>query len=111
MSSNLDSQEPLSTEVLGLDTEAPLTDVMEQAIAPYRLPFSFASRFGVLVSEDQGRLILSIKPDTTLDSLAEVRRFLGRPFTIRRIDDAEFEALLEVAYQRDTSETQQLINL
>lgn len=104
MSSNLESQEALDNESLG-----PESDEVEQANTPYRLPFSFASRFGVLVSEEDDSFLVSIKSDTPLECLTEVRRYLGRPFNLRRIDDTEFEALLEVAYQRDTSETQQLM--
>lgn len=110
MSKTLASQEALENESLGLGEESLLSEEIEQANTPYRLPFSFASRFGVLVSEDEENgLLVSIKSDTPLDCLTEARRYLGRPFSLRRIDDDQFEALLEVAYQRDTSETQQLM--
>ncbi len=76
----------------------------------YRLPFGFAKRFGVLVSKDEDdSFIVNIKPDTPFASLTEVRRFLGQPFTLVTLSEEEFESLLEVSYQRDSSETQQIM--
>ncbi|MCF2859599.1 type II secretion system ATPase GspE [Pseudoalteromonas sp. SMS1] len=77
--------------------------------AQLRLPFSFARREGVLLSDDPKGLKVFHKGTVSLDALLEVRRVAGASFCVEIIDEEKFELLLEAAYQRDSSETQQMM--
>ncbi|MFY8273796.1 type II secretion system ATPase GspE [Pseudoalteromonas sp. SSDWG2] len=79
------------------------------AQAPLRLPFAFARRFNVLLVENDERLVLYHANALVAEVLLEVRRFAGRGFHIEQLPEDKFELLLEAAYQRDSSETQQIM--
>jgi len=74
-----------------------------------RLPFSFAKRFGVLLQPHHDGWLLYVQPATPPQALLEVRRLLAQPFKVQQLDALAFEALLEAAYQRDSSEAQQIM--
>mgnify|MGYP005989348995 CR=1 FL=1 len=75
-----------------------------------RLPFGFAKRFGVfLVLEKNVKPSLLIKKNTSMDALLEMRRLLGFTPEFKIIPDDDFDIELEKAYQRNASETQQLM--
>ncbi len=74
-----------------------------------RIPFGFAQRFGILISYQQDKPRLLTKASTEMDALIEVRRFLGFVLPTFTIDDDEFDKELEQSYQRNASETQQLM--
>ncbi len=78
------------------------------AIATARLPFSFAKRFGVVVEQGEP-LILHCRAGISAAALKEVRRALGQPVTLQEHAASDFERLLTRAYQRDSSEAQQLM--
>jgi len=73
-----------------------------------RLPFSFVRRHGVLESGEvgsaDGSLRLLVRPGLQLAILQEVRRRLGRPLHIERVDADRFEEEMQHAYQSDDSE-------
>ncbi|WP_440589744.1 type II secretion system ATPase GspE [Pseudoalteromonas pernae] len=79
------------------------------AHAPLRLPFAFARRFQVLLVEKEELLVLYHAHDLVAHVLLEVRRFAGRGFKVERLAEDKFELLLEASYQRDSSETQQIM--
>ena len=74
-----------------------------------RLPFSFAKRFGVLLAQEASGYVLYCHGDIRSDTLLEVRRVAGNEFKIEALTDDKFELLLESVYQRDSSETQQIM--
>ncbi|MFC3034820.1 type II secretion system ATPase GspE [Pseudoalteromonas fenneropenaei] len=74
-----------------------------------RLPFAFAKRFGVLLSHDADALTVYTTGDVTPEALLEVRRVAGKAFKIEALPADRFELLLEASYQRDSSETQQMM--
>jgi general secretion pathway protein E len=75
-----------------------------------RLPFSFAKRFGVLVTtEAQLPRQVKIKGDVSLTVLSEVRRYLQTPISVERLAEEEFEAALSLAYEGNTGETMQMV--
>ncbi|WP_405054052.1 type II secretion system ATPase GspE [Thalassotalea nanhaiensis] len=76
---------------------------------PYQLPFGFAKRHSVLVELDDNDLIVHVTDTLNVDILLEVRRFLGRRFSVVNHSAEEFEQLLTIAYQRDSSEAQQMM--
>ena len=63
------------------------------------LPFGFARRFGVLWSVVDGRLTLSMRPDTPLSALSEAQRLSnGRAAAWQRLDAPLFAARLASVY-------------
>ena len=91
-------------------TDEALMEVSETvATAPLRLPFAFARRFQVLLVEHDDTLLLYHSHDLEPQVMLEVRRFAGRGFSVERLPEDKFELVLEAAYQRDSSETQQLM--
>ncbi len=75
------------------------------------LPFAFAKRHSVLISTDKnsGEYILHCLSHVNFDIILEVRRILKAPFHFDFIEPSAFELLLTQAYQRDSSEAQQMM--
>lgn len=76
---------------------------------PFQLPFGFAKRHSALVAIQENDLVLHATKSLTAEVLLEVRRFLGRSFIIVTHSAEEFEQLLTIEYQRDSSEAQQMM--
>ena len=74
-----------------------------------RLPFSYARRVGALLSKHKDNQIVYYRGELDVDVLLEVRRIAGHGFTLEQLEDDKFELLLEASYQRDSSETQQMM--
>lgn len=68
---------------------------------PVKRPsFSFAKRHGVMVDgADDDAVNVIARPDVSLSAAAELRRFLGRPVRLTRVDAAEFDRRLQLAYE------------
>ena len=78
------------------------------------LPFAFAKRFGLLICTDRpaseaGKAAVAYRTQPSLTTLAEVRRYAGRPLVLRAVGAEEFDALLSSTYSRDTSEARQMV--
>ena len=77
-----------------------------------RLPFAFARRFGVAITDtDLGpeRLELVSKGHPSLATLAEVKRHVRQRLLLRIVGDDEFEQLLTAAYAGDASGARQMV--
>ncbi|MBE0352244.1 type II secretion system ATPase GspE [Pseudoalteromonas lipolytica] len=74
-----------------------------------RLPFSYARRAGVLLSKNGDNWTVFYRGELDVTALLEVRRIAGRGFSLEQLLDDKFELLLEASYQRDSSETQQMM--
>ncbi|QLJ09820.1 type II secretion system ATPase GspE [Pseudoalteromonas sp. A41-2] len=74
-----------------------------------RLPFSYARRAGVLLSKNGDNWTVFYRGELDVTALLEVRRIAGRGFSLEQLPDDKFELLLEASYQRDSSETQQMM--
>lgn len=74
-----------------------------------RLPFSFAKKFGVVLSEVEQGWVLYHKADVASSTVLEVRRNLGQTFQLVLLDDDAFELKLTQVFQRDSSEARQLM--
>src|SRR5688572_21367552 len=75
------------------------------AAATKRPPFAFAKRHGVLVSQDLGDHIEVIcREGTSMQSAAEIRRFLGRPIKLQRVPPQQFDSLLQSSYEEGSGE-------
>jgi len=92
-------------------TNAEALDVMpEQETEHQRLPFGFAKRFGVMIShQEDEEPMLMVKAGIDMTALMEARRVIGRAMQVKQVSDNEFDLELEQAYQRNASETQQLM--
>ena len=64
------------------------------------IPFSFARRHGVLLEAvNNGVAQLLCLQNTPLVALAEIRRVLEMPVSLRRISDEEFDLILQQSYE------------
>jgi len=85
----------------------PAVSVAEDSeiVADRRLPFSFVRRHGVLEAGwIDGRARVLARPGMRLPALAELRRRIGAPISVERVDADRFEAEMQRAYQSDSSE-------
>ena len=73
------------------------------------LPFAFAKRFGVLLTQENDQLSLLCRTQPGLTTLAEVRRLAKRDFAVRQVADDEFERTLTDVYSRDSSAARQMV--
>ena len=82
-----------------MTAESLMTDAASEI--PLKRPsFSFAKRHGVMVDggDDEAVNVIA-RPDVSLSAAAELRRFLGRPVRLTRVDAAEFDRRLQQAYE------------
>ena len=75
---------------------------------PLNLPFAYAKLNGVLVERDQRGPLVVYQGEPGIQVLTELRRFLGGPFHLQQLDDADFKRRLTLAYQRDNNEAVQM---
>jgi general secretion pathway protein E len=80
----------------------------ETVAAGRRLPFGFAKRHHLLFLQGEGRLLY--REGTALQSIAEVYRFIGQPFTLEAVEPARFDALLQEEYEQDGTESMQAMD-
>lgn len=75
-----------------------------------RLPFPFAKRFGVMLSEDLGDAVeVTCVHDTPSTALAEVRRIVRRPLSFNPVSREEFDTLLQASYEGNANESMQIV--
>ena len=90
----------------------PTNEVVAEA-HQFILPFGFAKRHSVLILEDEKKTdkyyILHCLTTVSPNIVLEIRRLLKTVFTIKFQSADEFEQLLTLTYQRDSSEAQQLM--
>jgi general secretion pathway protein E len=73
------------------------------------LPFAFAKRHGILITElddDRGQAVC--RPDIKPLSLAEARRFARVPIEVREVPEEEFDHLLQRAYESGSNAAMQM---
>jgi len=76
----------------------------------HRPPFLFARRHGVLVTgEENGKAVVLHRAGINPQALVELRRFVNCPLSLQQVDDEQFEALLAVTYEQDSSEAMQMM--
>jgi general secretion pathway protein E len=84
-------------------------DIAELVGYDHRLPFGFAKRHNVLIVKNENQYTLHCLQNVTSTVLIEVRRVLKSPFSIVYQSIEQFEQLLTIVYQRDSSEAQQMM--
>ena len=73
--------------------------------------FSYAKEHSIVISRDEsGALVLYAGKIPVPAELTEARRIAGGPFRIEHVKAQDFPNVLSRAYQRNTSEAQQLMN-
>jgi general secretion pathway protein E len=89
---------------------------MQQAVdstagsAQRQLSFAFAKRHGILVRRvAQGLAEAVYRPGTSPLSVAEVRRFLGMPLKLERVETEAFDALLRQTYESGSNTAMQMV--
>src|SRR6187397_3504232 len=71
-----------------------------EIIRPQRVGFAFAKRHGVLVQRvHEGIADCVYRHDAAPLAVAEVRRFLGVPLRLEKVEEATFDSLLRQAYE------------
>ena len=84
---------------------------MDQVHGVHGLPFAFAKRNGVMVGEAHAdHTVVLARPGVSSVTLAEVRRFLGRPVRIKLIDIDEFDARLQQSYEQHSGQAMQMMD-
>lgn len=73
-----------------------------------QLPFSFARRSGVLIEGSGATMSLSIRDDTPLTALAEVRRSIGRELPLQVLEPALFATRLAQTYSEGQRAAEQV---
>ena len=74
-----------------------------------RIPYTFVRTHGVLpVGVEGGAVVVLLRPDATVDGLAELRRVLMQPLATRNVDAARFATELARAYNAAAPEMAQL---
>lgn len=76
----------------------------------HQLPYSYAAEHHAFIVEQEKQLIVQYKEGFNVQTLAEIRRFLGREFTLEKLDEAAFQKGLSLAYQRSSNEAQQAVD-
>lgn len=78
-------------------------------MAAVRLPFSFASRYKLVFDVVVDQPVLYFVAPLPLDAVREAKRVLKSDFTLQGLDSEAFDSKLTQIYQRDSSETRQLM--
>ena len=84
-------------------TALPIAAVLDPALAA-RIPYGFAQAHGVLAYAREGEaVVVLLRPDATVDGIAEVKRVLERPLVTRSVAADAFAAELARAYNQGSA--------
>ena len=89
---------------LPFSSEQPAT--IEQESGARRLPFAFARRYGLLLTEHQdGRFVIMARKDVPSAAFLELQRHLGTTITVEPVDDETFARLLQRTYEEQNEQS------
>ncbi len=74
-----------------------------------RLPFTFAKKQGVVIVKDKGNYQVLYRSGLSPHAFAEINRLTFGRLPFVAVDDAEFDAALNLAYQNDSAEAMQMV--
>jgi general secretion pathway protein E len=85
--------------------DVPAAEVDRVAVtAIVDLPFALAREYGLVpLPREDGGLDVAMREGAKPEALIELRRHLGQPFTLRRVDAGEFDRLVQDRYALDQS--------
>ena len=75
-----------------------------ELVAPLTIPYGFARKFGTVV-QSTDPLTVALREGADPRALIELRRHIGRPFAIARVEGPAFDRLLSDAYAMDGQAT------
>ena len=107
--SSSDAEVDSITDNVNLSDTGEDVAVDENYLGSFLLPFGFAKRHSVLVSREESGYVLHCVKSITPEIISEVRRVVKAPFTFDVQSMESFESMLTEAYQRDSSEAQQMM--
>ena len=77
----------------------PIAALAGPGAAASGIPYAFSRAHGVLVAGTDGAaVVVLIRPDATVDGIAELKRVLQRPLAVRAVDGERFAAELARVY-------------
>lgn len=80
-------------------------NTIEDVLTPQRLPYSFAKRHGVLISEVEDHLVhIMHRPNFSINIISEVQRATGRKLQLNPATDEQFNAYLARTYERGSDQ-------
>jgi len=83
-----------------MTASASLASPLDPALVA-RIPYAFAKAHGVLAYANEGdAVVVLLRPDATVDGIAEVKRVLNRPLLTRGVNAESFAAELARAYNQ-----------
>ncbi len=82
----------------------PTPDEALELVAPLTIPYGFARKFGTVV-HTADPLTIALREGADPRALIELRRHIGRPFAITRVEAPAFDRLLSDAYAMDGQAT------
>jgi general secretion pathway protein E len=86
-------------------TDTADTAAQETPLTPLCLPYAFAKRHGVLISQiEADRIHLLTRENFSPSILAEVRRVTGRRISLNSASDEQFAALLAQTYEQGSDQ-------
>ncbi|HET7842850.1 MAG TPA: type II secretion system ATPase GspE [Xanthomonadales bacterium] len=78
---------------------------------PSRPTFAFAKRHGAtLVDWRGGRAHVAHRADVRIETLAELRRYLGAPLELEKLDDGAFAQLLRELYEQGGADARAMVD-
>jgi general secretion pathway protein E len=107
---------PAMSDVAAIDSDllTPAAEDLAAATAaeplpsPRKLPFGFAKRHQVLLANAEPPQLLCVTLPS-LETLAEVQRYLARGICIQLVSLEEFQRTLTKTYERDSNEAMQMV--
>ena len=69
------------------------------------LPFGFAKRHGVILTQQQGQDVVFYCKIPIPDVFAEIRRFSGRGLMYRQLSEDEFSEMMTICYHQNSSDS------
>ena len=104
-------QSDATSAALPQAVEESLTNQETPKLKRQQIPFAFAKRHGVLVSEvhDDNAKVLC-RPGVSSTVFAELRRYLGIPIRLEMISPDDFDATLQRAYEQDSDHAMQMMD-
>lgn len=93
-----------------VDQTAIQHDDLAPAMAHFdRLPFGFAKKQGVVIVRDNEQVEVLYRSGIRPEAYAEVNRVTNGQVVFRLVEDEEFDAALNLAYQNDSEEAMQMV--
>lgn len=77
---------------------------MNNSTLPPNLPYAFAKKHGVVITEvNDERAVISHLPTTSITTISEIKRFLQRQLELHEVDSITFQRQLTTCYQSQSA--------